>query len=62
MSIPSTPSTAVLKDNLTHAGKYVRTFSTSIKGNWNIPNATKGLTQFSSKDFRNLSKLTNALN
>ncbi|MBC1242148.1 hypothetical protein, partial [Nostoc sp. 2RC] len=62
MSIPSAPNTAVLKDSLTHAGKYVRVFSTSIKGNWNIPNTTRALTQFSVRDFRNLYKLTNAMN
>lgn len=61
-NIPDTPGTKALKDGLINTGKYIRGYSSSIKGNWNIPNIQRQYTQFSNKDYRNLSKLTNALN
>jgi hypothetical protein len=62
MPIPSAPDTQLLRQGLTQVGRMSKVYRFKFTTNWNIVNPTKALSQFSSKDFRNLSNLTKALN
>jgi hypothetical protein len=62
MSIPTAPASKALSQSLNVVGKTVRTYRFKFNSNWNLKPLKQVLTQFSSKDFKNLGNLTKAMN